>query len=76
VQRALETLKGHWRVNTHKLGTLGPANVLKRGFAVLRNKDGMVIRNNGQVKVGETLEALLEEGKLKVNVQSIEDHWY
>ena len=76
VQRVLETLKGHWRVNTHKLGTLGPANVLKRGFVVLRNKDGMVIRNNGQVKVGETLEALLEEGKLKVNVQSIEDHWY
>jgi exonuclease VII large subunit len=50
--------------------------VLKRGFAVLRNKEGKVVRTASQLSVGDELEALLEKGKLRINVQSIEDNWY
>jgi len=66
----------HWRTQSQKLMSLGPTAVLKRGFAVVRNQNGKVIRNAAQVNVGDELEALLEEGKLRINVQSIEDNWY
>lgn len=74
--RILMKKKHEWRVATQKLIGLGPLNILKRGFAVIRKEDGKVVTNDAQVKVGDTLEALLEQGKLKINVQSIEDHWY
>jgi len=76
ITRAVGNARHHWRTQTQKLISLGPMAVLKRGFAVLRNKDGQVIRAASEVKVGEELEALLEKGKLKINVQSIEDNWY
>jgi exodeoxyribonuclease VII large subunit len=76
ITRAVGNARHHWRTQTQKLISLGPMAVLKRGFAVLRNKEGQVIRAASEVKVGEELEALLEKGKLKINVQSIEDNWY
>jgi exodeoxyribonuclease VII large subunit len=76
ISRSVGNAGHHWRTQTQKLITLGPMAVLKRGFAVLRNKEGQVIRTASEVKVGEELEALLEKGRLRINVQSIEDNWY
>jgi exodeoxyribonuclease VII large subunit len=76
ISRSVGNARHHWRTQTQKLITLGPMAVLKRGFAVLRNKEGQVIRTASEVKVGEELEALLEKGRLRINVQSIEDNWY
>jgi len=76
ITRSVGNARHHWRTQTQKLISLGPMAVLKRGFAVVRNKDGHVIRTASEVKVGDELEALLEQGKLRINVQSIEDNWY
>jgi exodeoxyribonuclease VII large subunit len=54
-----------------KLLALGPAQVLSRGFAVLRKSDGTVVRNATDVSSGETLEALLHNGRLTLKVESI-----
>jgi exodeoxyribonuclease VII large subunit len=43
---------------------LSPAATLARGYAVLRQHDGTVVRSSGQVEAGERLEAILAEGTL------------
>lgn len=63
------------KTSCEKLLALGPLNVLSRGFAVLRKDDKSVVRSFSDVKPGETLEALLHEGKLKIKIESIEDKW-
>ncbi|HEY9870376.1 MAG TPA: exodeoxyribonuclease VII large subunit [Candidatus Obscuribacterales bacterium] len=61
-----------WQTNHEKLQALGPLNVLARGYAILRKRDGTVVRDAGEVEAGELLEALLDKGKLTVKVESVE----
>ncbi len=63
------------KTNREKLLALGPLNVLLRGFSVLRKNDKTVVRSFSDVKPGETLEALLHEGKLKIKIESVEEKW-
>ncbi len=65
-----------WRQNHERLLALGPLNVLGRGFAVIRKQDGTIINTAAGIQVGEELEVLLSNGKLKVQVKAIDDHWY
>ncbi|MBX9670915.1 MAG: exodeoxyribonuclease VII large subunit, partial [Candidatus Obscuribacterales bacterium] len=57
-----------WRQYAEKLNVLGPKQVLSRGFSVIRKEDGTVVRNFDSVKPGERLEALLENGRVIVEV--------
>jgi exodeoxyribonuclease VII large subunit len=76
INQIMANARHHWRTQSQKLISLGPVSAFKRGFAVLRDRNGRVIRTASEVKVGDELEALLEKGKLRINVQSIEDNWY
>ena len=58
-----------------KLKSLGPLNVLQRGFSIVRKQNGEVIRQASQCTNGEILEILLSQGKLTVKVESIADTW-
>ncbi len=58
-----------------KLVALSPTNVLSRGFSVLRKSDKSLVRSFSEVKPGDTLEALLHEGKLKIKIESVEENW-
>lgn len=59
LQRHLENIKN-----------LGPKNVLKRGFAIIRKLNTQeVVRNAAQCHRGEILEVLLAEGTLTVKVE-------
>ncbi|MBX9877923.1 MAG: exodeoxyribonuclease VII large subunit [Candidatus Obscuribacterales bacterium] len=68
--------KHRWTMAYEKLMVLGPLNVLQRGFAVIRNKDGEIITKAHKVKEGDTVEALLAKGKLKLKVIECESDWY
>ncbi len=72
----LSKYEHRWHQNHQKLLALGPLNVLSRGFAIVRKSDGTVVRDSSQITAGETLEALLHNGKLKIRVESVDDHWY
>lgn len=61
--------------NGEKLAALGPLNVLSRGFAILRKSDKSVVRSFNEVKPGESLEALLHNGKLKITIEAVEENW-
>ncbi|MET7638257.1 exodeoxyribonuclease VII large subunit [Streptomyces sp. NPDC005438] len=47
---------------------LSPRATLRRGYAVLRDEDGAVVREAGEVDAGQTLRALVAEGEFRVTV--------
>jgi exodeoxyribonuclease VII large subunit len=61
---------------TEKLAALGPHNVLARGFSILRKENGELVRDFQTVKPGERLEALLESGRLIIEVKEQSDSWW
>jgi exodeoxyribonuclease VII large subunit len=55
-----------------KLLALGPLNVINRGFSIIRREDGSIVRQAEDVQVGQTLVALLSNGRLRLHVEAIE----
>ena len=51
-----------------QLRMLGPENVLQRGYAILRKKDGRIVREVGDVLPGEVLTGFLRKGKIPLRV--------
>jgi exodeoxyribonuclease VII large subunit len=82
-QQRMVSLVSHWiesrqqqQSSLHeKLQALGPLNILKRGFSIVRKLDGNVVRDVQQVKEGELLEILLSEGRLVTSVQIVSRNW-
>lgn len=58
----------HCQALRQKLTTLDPAAVLKRGYAVARDKHDRVVRTAATVTPGETLHLQLGQGQLSVKV--------
>ena len=57
---------------THALDALSPIGTLSRGYAIVRRlPDGRVLRNAGQVALGDEIEAMLECGTLTMRVEKI-----
>ncbi|MFC4554071.1 exodeoxyribonuclease VII large subunit [Georgenia faecalis] len=52
-----------------RLRALSPAATLARGYAVLRTPAGTAVRSPDDVAAGDQLEALLAEGRLRVEVR-------
>lgn len=61
----------HCYLLRQKLITLDPAAVLRRGYAVLRQTEGAVVRSPAQVAPGETLTVQLAHGQLRVTITEI-----
>ena len=55
------------------LQALGPQSALSRGYALVRDKKGKIIRNAHQVQVGDHLRVTLGEGELAVSIDKAED---
>ena len=75
IQSRLENSKHKWSQLEQKLFALGPQNVMNRGFSVLRTEDGKLIKSFDEVKPGDKLVALLQSGKLIVEVKETEKNW-
>jgi len=72
----LSTCQHKWKQQTEKLNALGPQKVLGRGFSVIRREDGSIVRDFNSVKPGEKLEALLETGRLIIEVKETREQWW
>lgn len=51
------------------LRLLNPENVLKRGYALLENEQGKIIKSTKQTSVGETVNIKLKDGKVKAKIE-------
>lgn len=50
------------------IDALNPANVLKRGFAIVRGKDSKIIRSSKLLKVSDDVTVIFEDGIREMNV--------
>lgn len=56
----------------HRLAALAPHRVLERGYAWVANADGLALTSVGQVVPGQGLTVQLADGRLNVEVASVE----
>ncbi len=72
VAAAVESKGEAFNISAAKLDTLSPLKVLKRGFAIVQNDYGEVIRDTARVEVDEPLRIRLANGTLRTKVISKE----
>lgn len=59
----------HWSSQLH---TLSPLGTLQRGYAILRRTDGTILRRADQTQPGDTVTALLSQGRLSCTVTALD----
>lgn len=59
--------------STQKMDALSPLNILSRGYSIVQNEAGEVIRSCHKVEVDEELDIRLYDGLLKTQVRQIAD---
>ncbi|EKQ71048.1 Exodeoxyribonuclease VII large subunit [Leptolyngbyaceae cyanobacterium JSC-12] len=69
--RQHQQAKQHCQLLRQKLGTLDPQAVLKRGYAVVRQESGNIVRTAAGILPGQDLRIQLEEGQLRVLVTEV-----
>ena len=57
-----------------RLQALNPNKVLKRGFAMIKAKNGKIVKQVSDIKVNEEIETTLSDGKVYANVTRKEKH--
>jgi exodeoxyribonuclease VII large subunit len=62
----LETLQG-------KLELLAPQRTLERGYAILRDEQGRIIRSSHQLKAPQRLALLVAEGSAHIEISRVDD---
>ncbi len=69
MQRKLVQEAGRLAVARAQLQAVGPQATLARGYAIVRNENGRIVRSVGQVKAGDGLDVQVEDGRFPVQVQ-------
>jgi exodeoxyribonuclease VII large subunit len=71
MKQELQEAKQRLEILQEKLVTLDPEAVLKRGYAVVRNQNGEIVRSCGKLNVGDELLLQLSEGEIRVEVKEL-----
>jgi exodeoxyribonuclease VII large subunit len=69
IKSYIESTKSKFLIIQERIDNFSPLGTLKRGYSVVRNKNKNVIKSIHQVKVGDELEIILDEGKIKAEVK-------
>ena len=71
-------IKTHLRTQTARLASIGaslkaldPHNVLRRGYALVRDESGALAASILKVKLGQTVNVLLHDGAFDASVKEI-----
>lgn len=70
-EKNLSRLSKRFDLATERLQNFSPLATLGRGFSVVRDGERNVVRRSAAVKVGQELEIILGEGRLKASVDEI-----
>lgn len=66
--RHLERSRQQWQHALQRLHGISPLATLDRGYAILRDEDGRVLRRADQATPGQVLQGQLAEGRLRLKV--------
>jgi len=67
----IQHAKQHCQLLQQKLTTLDPEAVLKRGYAVVKQENGTIVRSVNNLKRGQALQVQLGEGHLNVTITEV-----
>lgn len=67
----LQQATQHLEMLRQKLTALDPKAVLQRGYGVVRQEDGMIVRNASELAMGQELVIQLGQGEVKVRVTEL-----
>lgn len=68
----LQSAQRNLESNIKLLASLSPTGILKRGYAILSDAEGNIVRDATALAVGDALEAQLAHGKLGLNVKRVD----
>lgn len=74
-ERTLESKKQELQVLISRLDGLSPLGALARGFSVTKDKEGRLVRSVTQAKKGDSLEILVEDGRIRTMVTDTENKY-
>jgi exodeoxyribonuclease VII large subunit len=72
IDRRLEKLAARQALAVARLQAVNPQATLARGYAIMRQQDGQVVRRAAQVRAGEALQVRVAEGQFAVSVMPTE----
>ena len=72
-EKNLARMSKRFSLATERLQNFSPLGTLARGFSVVRDEKKNVIRKASEVAPGQRLEVILGEGRLRVNVDEINE---
>jgi exodeoxyribonuclease VII large subunit len=70
---ALDSRSRSLNICMAKLDALSPLSVLTRGFAIVENEAGQILRDAEQVDIDESVKVKLAKGSLRAKVMSIDE---
>ena len=77
MQHSIETLlsqrKAKAELLTHKMQALSPLAVLERGYSIVTDKNGNVIKSVSGVSAGDDISIKLSDGRILADVQEVQD---
>jgi exodeoxyribonuclease VII large subunit len=68
MQRRLEQRQSRLQGLARSLSAISPLATVARGYSILQHPDGRVVRSVGDVASGDTLDARVSDGQLRVTV--------
>jgi len=71
-QRNIYRYKSLFISNTAKLDALSPLSVLSRGFSIVQNQAGEIIRSAAQTAANDTVQITLSDGRIIANIIEVE----
>ena len=73
MSRLLSDRKAKAQLLTHKLQALSPLAVLGRGYSIVTDKNGNVIKSVSGVSAGDDISIKLSDGRILADVQEVQD---
>lgn len=73
LRRALERLRQRLAASSHLLDSVSPLATLQRGYAIVKSKDGQVVRSSSTLSRGDKITAHLADGQLTATVVTIDN---
>ena len=71
-QQRIKDYRHRFQMVTQNLNTLSPLETLQRGYAIVQDTEGQIVRNASTLKIGDRVRNQLAEGSINCEVVGVE----
>lgn len=70
-EKAVDAFSSHLSILSAKVDALSPLKTLARGYSIVKDTDGNVLKNTGELRVGDSIRITLADGQLDSVISNI-----